>query len=222
VQINTIDFVEDGSLQRKETVLYCEKGSLRVNVSPELCSKALIQLNDNYGASSGSGGYGGQYQPKKKATMAGSTRNVFNAPSGGGGPPKFGGPPQNPYNSAKTNAGKVNVPPVFGGGAVKPPSAPVFGGGGGGPPAFGGATRGKSNSIARSVPRAPPKKFQPPPPPKKTATVLYDYAATDGGELTITEGEIVTITKEDDSGWWEAKNEGNQTGLIPANYVTKN
>ena len=90
---------------------------------------------------------------------------------------------------------------------------PTFGGGGGG---------NRPASIARAAPRAPPKKFQPPPPPKKQATVLFDYAAADAGELGITEGEIITITKEDDSGWWEGKNKNGQTGLFPGNYVSMN
>ena len=254
--LNQISFVEDRSLPKKETVMRYESGSLKISVSAELCSSALIQLNDNYSSGGGGGGgWGGGGGGKKSGAVGGaatgmSTRNVFNAPNSGA--PKFGsGPPKNPYNSAATNANRVNVPPAFGGGggvvkppafggggAVKPPAfggggavkPPAFGGGGAvkppGAPAFGGGgaigSRDKSNSLARAVPRAPPKKFQPPPPPKKEATVLYDYAATDATELNISEGEVITVTKEDDSGWWEGKNKSGQTGLFPGNYVKMN
>jgi len=227
LQMHNIVFREDGSLGNRSTDMKYENGSLNIGVSRDLCSGALVQLNDSYGG--GGGGGGGQYVPKKKAQAAigafasgaggtGSTKNVY-----GGGPPKFGGPPSNPYNNAQTNLEKVNAPPPFGGGG-KVAMPPAFGGGGAmPPPTFGGGGGGnRPASIARAAPRAPPKKFQPPPPPKKQATVLFDYAAADAGELGITEGEIITITKEDDSGWWEGKNKNGQTGLFPGNYVSMN
>jgi hypothetical protein len=55
--------------------------------------------------------------------------------------------------------------------------------------------------------------------PEKKAIVLYDFEATDHGELSITAGQIITIIKEDPEGWWEAENVEKKRGLIPANYV---
>lgn len=133
------------------------------------------------------------------------------AVGGGGGPPKFGG----------ALPSSTSPPPSFGGAAVVS-----------GPPKFGGISAINNNnninnsiagerpkSISRNTPVPPPKKSQPPPPmKKKRAVALYDYAATEAGELTISEGDEVEIMKEDDSGWWKAKFEGNE-GLIPSNYV---
>lgn len=48
---------------------------------------------------------------------------------------------------------------------------------------------------------------------------LYDYAATCDTELTFKEGEILTITEQDDSGWWYATNASGIAGFIPNNYV---
>ena len=54
--LNQISFVEDRSLPKKETVMRYESGSLKISVSAELCSSALIQLNDNYSSGGGGGG----------------------------------------------------------------------------------------------------------------------------------------------------------------------
>jgi len=47
---------------------------------------------------------------------------------------------------------------------------------------------------------------------------LYDYQATCDTELTFREGDILTITEQDDSGWWYAELNG-QAGFVPNNYV---
>jgi hypothetical protein len=47
---------------------------------------------------------------------------------------------------------------------------------------------------------------------------LYDYAATCDTELTFKQGDILTITEQDDSGWWYAELRG-QAGFVPNNYV---
>ncbi|XP_055996699.1 sorting nexin-33-like isoform X3 [Ostrea edulis] len=50
---------------------------------------------------------------------------------------------------------------------------------------------------------------------------LYDFDGdTDNGELTFGAGETLTIVAQDiGEGWWEAKNESGQQGLIPESYV---
>ncbi|KAM4772139.1 sorting nexin-9 isoform 3-T3 [Rhinophrynus dorsalis] len=53
------------------------------------------------------------------------------------------------------------------------------------------------------------------------ARVLYDFCAEPGNnELTVKEGEIVTITNKDvGGGWIEAKNSKGERGLVPTDYV---
>jgi len=57
--------------------------------------------------------------------------------------------------------------------------------------------------------------------PTKTATkckVLYDYNADSDSELTIKEGDILTIETEDE-GWYFGANGKGDTGRFPSNYV---
>ncbi|NXH41616.1 SNX9 protein, partial [Dicaeum eximium] len=53
------------------------------------------------------------------------------------------------------------------------------------------------------------------------ARVMYDFAAEPGNnELTVSEGEIITITNPDvGGGWLEGKNSQGQRGLVPTDYV---
>lgn len=53
-----------------------------------------------------------------------------------------------------------------------------------------------------------------------TAKVLYDYAATCDGELTLTEGETITITSKATGSpdWWEGKGSHGK-GQFPSAYV---
>jgi len=46
---------------------------------------------------------------------------------------------------------------------------------------------------------------------------VYDYTATCETELTFKEGDILTITEQDTSGWWYAEFNG-QAGFVPNNY----
>lgn len=48
---------------------------------------------------------------------------------------------------------------------------------------------------------------------------LYDYQATCDTELTFKEGEVLTVSEQDDSGWWYCENSSGQTGFVPNNYV---
>jgi len=47
---------------------------------------------------------------------------------------------------------------------------------------------------------------------------VYDYTATCDTELSFKEGDIMTVTEQDDSGWWYAELRG-QNGFVPNNYV---
>ncbi|XP_075219243.1 sorting nexin 33-like protein SH3PX1 isoform X2 [Lycorma delicatula] len=50
---------------------------------------------------------------------------------------------------------------------------------------------------------------------------LYDFAGEPGSaEMTITAGEVLTVTRKDvGEGWWEGVNRHGKTGLFPAAYV---
>lgn len=47
---------------------------------------------------------------------------------------------------------------------------------------------------------------------------LYDYEATNETELSFQENDLLTITEQDESGWWFAELNG-KTGFVPRNYV---
>lgn len=51
--------------------------------------------------------------------------------------------------------------------------------------------------------------------------MLYDFDAQPGtGELSIKEGEILAVSRQDvGEGWWEGTNSRGQAGLFPAAYV---
>ncbi|XP_074189853.1 sorting nexin-9 isoform X1 [Rhinolophus sinicus] len=53
------------------------------------------------------------------------------------------------------------------------------------------------------------------------ARVMYDFAAEPGNnELTVNEGEIITITNPDvGGGWLEGRNSKGERGLVPTDYV---
>ncbi|KAG7506055.1 ABI protein family member 3-like isoform X1 [Solea senegalensis] len=50
--------------------------------------------------------------------------------------------------------------------------------------------------------------------------VLYNYEASKPGDLTLTEGEIVHLTRRHDDGWCEGFLDGRQ-GFFPESYVTR-
>ncbi|EGC34954.1 hypothetical protein DICPUDRAFT_152774 [Dictyostelium purpureum] len=47
---------------------------------------------------------------------------------------------------------------------------------------------------------------------------LYDYEASCDTELSFREGEILTVTEQDSSGWWYSISADGKNGFIPANY----
>ena len=48
---------------------------------------------------------------------------------------------------------------------------------------------------------------------------LYDYDTKNEGEMCLKEGEIVTITDKDPSGWWYATADDGREGFVPSSYV---
>ncbi|TDL29192.1 hypothetical protein BD410DRAFT_779523 [Rickenella mellea] len=51
------------------------------------------------------------------------------------------------------------------------------------------------------------------------ATVLYDFTADGDDELTVHEGEKLTVLDQDSDEWWKCENSRGQIGVVPASYV---
>ena len=52
-----------------------------------------------------------------------------------------------------------------------------------------------------------------------TARAIYDYQATDDGEITFDPGDIITDIDQIDDGWWKGRGPDGRYGLFPANYA---
>ncbi|KAJ5916135.1 hypothetical protein N7504_000150 [Penicillium tannophilum] len=71
----------------------------------------------------------------------------------------------------------------------------------------------------------PPIAYTTAPPPEPTATskpkgkMLYSYEATGPDEVTVHDGDNVTIVEPDDGSGWLRVSIGGQDGLVPASYV---
>lgn len=77
-------------------------------------------------------------------------------------------------------------------------------------------------------PPAPVPTGPPPMPPaaerakKEKVKALYDYAAENEFEISITEGDMMIVDHMDDDGWYSGWNERNGNfGRFPSNYVEK-
>ncbi|XP_028175762.1 SH3 domain-containing kinase-binding protein 1-like isoform X2 [Ostrinia furnacalis] len=82
-----------------------------------------------------------------------------------------------------------------------------------------------SNFVVMLDPPQPAPPFEPAPalppkPVKEQCRVLFPYTAVNDDELTLAEGDIVTIVSKDapDRGWWRGELLGRQ-GLFPDNFV---
>lgn len=53
----------------------------------------------------------------------------------------------------------------------------------------------------------------------RSANVLYDFDAQGDDELSVKEGEVVTVIDSDSEDWWTVKNSAGQQGVVPAQYV---
>ena len=58
-------------------------------------------------------------------------------------------------------------------------------------------------------------------PEKPKVRALYDYQAQDTDEISLIEGEIIELIKEDDSGWWTGRTTGGLEGFFPGSYAEK-
>jgi hypothetical protein len=56
--------------------------------------------------------------------------------------------------------------------------------------------------------------------PQLQAKAVYDYAAASPDEISIREGDIITVIDSSDPDWWKGELKG-QIGTFPANYVEK-
>merc|ERR1711879_801647 len=75
-----------------------------------------------------------------------------------------------------------------------------------------------SSSGARETKAPVEKVVRNPSAPSVKAKALYEYQAADATELSFAVGDIINVTKQDASGWWEGENKGKH-GMFPGNYV---
>lgn len=94
-------------------------------------------------------------------------------------------------------------------------------GGGGGARAATGPAAGPSQRRTVAAPPSSSTSASSPPPPR--AKVLYAYEATSPNELTISEGQVLSIVEQDNdgSGWITVQNTSGQQGLVPENYTLR-
>jgi len=176
------------------------------------------------------GGGGGRALPAAGGPARGGPARggpARGGPARGGAAPARGGPARGGPargGAAPARGGPARGAPAGGGGGRALPAAggPSRGGparGGAGParggPARGGPARGGGAPQQRAMP-APPR--APPTPARPKATAAYDYTAQSPDELSFAAGDVITILKKDESGWWEGELHG-QKGWIPANYM---
>jgi SH3 domain-containing kinase-binding protein 1 len=50
------------------------------------------------------------------------------------------------------------------------------------------------------------------------AKCVFEYEAENEDELSLKEGDIVTVTSQEDDGWWEGELNG-KSGMFPSNFV---
>jgi signal transducing adaptor molecule len=76
------------------------------------------------------------------------------------------------------------------------------------------------NSTMKSEPLKPAG--IPPPKPSKPsmrkAVALYDYQPQHEGDLSFAKGDLVWVSAENSSGWWNGSVKG-KTGVFPGTYV---
>ncbi|WVQ93256.1 hypothetical protein IAU59_000322 [Kwoniella sp. CBS 9459] len=56
----------------------------------------------------------------------------------------------------------------------------------------------------------------------ETATVQYDFDADGDDELTVKDGEVVTVVDKENDEWWLVRNNRGKEGVVPAAYVQLN
>ncbi|CAM9742849.1 unnamed protein product [Pylaiella littoralis] len=116
--------------------------------------------------------------------------------------------------SAGTGAGGAGAAASTGAGSFKAPAA-----GGGGSSWWDkhsatADTQPAASSAWGAGAKAPPL----PAAGQQRARALFSYTATDNTELSLIEGEVLTVVSQDQSGWWTGE-KGGRKGLFPSNYV---
>jgi LPXTG-motif cell wall-anchored protein len=53
-----------------------------------------------------------------------------------------------------------------------------------------------------------------------TVTALYNHVPSEAGELAFKKGDIITVLRRDDAGWWEGRGPDGAKGIFPVNYTT--
>lgn len=53
----------------------------------------------------------------------------------------------------------------------------------------------------------------------KKVKAFSDYKATELGELSFREGDIIAVIEEHPTGWWKGELKNGNTGLFPCNHV---
>ena len=51
------------------------------------------------------------------------------------------------------------------------------------------------------------------------AVALYDFTADGDDELSVKEGEVLTILEKDGDEWWKCRNSKGKSGVVPASYL---
>ncbi|KAF3932069.1 Endophilin-A2 [Dactylellina cionopaga] len=87
------------------------------------------------------------------------------------------------------------------------------------PPATYNSNNEKANPVETPAYQAAPPAYQHPP-TLSVVTALYDYAASDAGDLALKAGETINVTEYVNADWWRGVNvANNQTGIFPKSYV---
>ncbi|KAJ5970702.1 uncharacterized protein N7479_000620 [Penicillium vulpinum] len=77
------------------------------------------------------------------------------------------------------------------------------------------------NQYASPPPGAPPAYPQVPPPALGFATAMYEYHASDAGDLNMKPQDRIQIIEEMNKDWWRGRNERTGLeGIFPQSYVT--
>jgi len=79
-------------------------------------------------------------------------------------------------------------------------------------------SKASTSRAAATAPAAAPAAAAAPVGPKVKAKATYDYTAAEDNELSFDVGDVIVVTKQDPSGWWEGSCKG-RTGMFPGNYV---
>jgi len=156
-------------------------------------------------------------------------QNLFGAQRGRGrggfnpGPPRGPMPSQQPQHRPKVqlNRNRVNTMKNSNKKSLGPVDMSVLN------VPQGGVSKVVRESMAVSSERPIPGGGRPRPKPRQKSVMslpkvraMYDYEAQDLDEISLREGEVLELVKEDDSGWWTGRSNGKE-GYFPGSYVEK-